>query len=175
MSSSGPGPSVPPPEPNSSPTADNEALPTRTDTKPDSNETELEDDPRSTTSTPSPSTVSSYIARQIFHADAITVHTVFVDNLEEDFLDELVFRIFSTTVLSHLLNEIERYRGLERGTCAFFHHGRRLRRSFNGPAGVIGRLRARRRVCGWREAFFESEGLPEGQVLVKSTLAVIIR
>ncbi|KAK6498442.1 hypothetical protein TWF481_011034 [Arthrobotrys musiformis] len=87
-------------------------------------------------STPSPPAASCYIARQIFYADAITVQTTFVDNADEDTLDELVFRIFSTTNLSHLLNEIERYRGLPRDSCVFYHHGRRVVRGVELPSGM---------------------------------------
>ncbi|EPS39530.1 hypothetical protein H072_6652 [Dactylellina haptotyla CBS 200.50] len=86
--------------------------------------------------TPSPTALSCYIARQIFYADAITVQTVFVDNCEEDVLDELVFRIFSTTLLSHLLNKIERYRGLSAGSCVFYHHGRVVSRGAHVPSGM---------------------------------------
>ncbi|KAK6514541.1 hypothetical protein TWF281_004739 [Arthrobotrys megalospora] len=84
----------------------------------------------------SPMAMSCYIARQIFYADAITVQTVFADNFEDDILDELVFRIFSTTNLSHLLNEIERYRGLTRDSCVFYHHGRRVARGVDLPSGM---------------------------------------
>ncbi|KAK6497147.1 hypothetical protein TWF506_004622 [Arthrobotrys conoides] len=87
-------------------------------------------------STPNPTAMSCYIARQIFYADAITVQTVFTDNSEDDILDELVFRIFSTTNLSHLLNEIERYRGLPRDSCVYYHHGRRIVRGMDLPAGM---------------------------------------
>ncbi|KAK6360890.1 hypothetical protein TWF730_007005 [Orbilia blumenaviensis] len=88
-------------------------------------------------STPSPTATSCYIARQIFYADAITVQTLFADNAEEDILDELVFRIFSTTNLSHLLNKIERYRGLPRDSCVFYHHGRRVARGVDLPSGMV--------------------------------------
>ncbi|EGX45495.1 hypothetical protein AOL_s00169g101 [Orbilia oligospora ATCC 24927] len=87
-------------------------------------------------STPNPTAMSCYIARQIFYANAITVQTVFTDNTEDDVLDELVFRIFSTTNLSHLLNKIERYRGLPRDSCVFYHHGRRVVRGMDLPSGM---------------------------------------
>ncbi|KAK6525326.1 hypothetical protein TWF694_005469 [Orbilia ellipsospora] len=88
-------------------------------------------------STPSPPDITSCpVARQISYADTITVQTVFVDNVE-DMLDELVFRIFSTTILDHLLNKIERYRGLPRDSCVFYHHGRVVSRAARVASGMV--------------------------------------
>ncbi|KAF3905668.1 hypothetical protein ABW21_db0207890 [Orbilia brochopaga] len=122
--------------PTDSPSSKGEPVFTQTSADSDSNpDGEALEVPREEKSTPSP-VVSCYIARQLFYADTVTIQTVFTDNIEEDCIDELIFRVFSMTTLSHFLDEVERYRGLDNESCTFFHYGRLVTRSFRGPVAV---------------------------------------
>ncbi|KAJ6258330.1 hypothetical protein Dda_6370 [Drechslerella dactyloides] len=75
--------------------------------------------------------------RQIFFSGAITIEVVFTDTTDDDFFDGLFCRVFNGSNVVLLLDEIERYRGLKAGSCAFFHHGQRVTRSLRAPVGMV--------------------------------------